>query len=181
MLLPEDIDLKSQGNPLDIHPSWKYTKLKKKDVIRETDTLDTFVDSSWYFLRFCSPHNSNNGYDLEDLKYWMPVDQYIGGIEHAILHLLYSRFFTQAIDYKNNELNFLEPFSGLFTQGMVLHETYKDRKGKWLSPDQIELSEDQNNYINKNTKEKVIVGIAEAMSKSKQNIQKKNEAKLALS
>ena len=138
ILLPKDIDLNSQGNPLDKHPSWKYTKLKNEDVTRETDTLDTFVDSSWYFLRFCSPQNSKNGYDLDDLKYWMPVDQYIGGIEHAILHLLYSRFFMLAIDYKNNDFDFTEPFSGLFTQGMVLHETYKDKKGNWLSPDQIE-------------------------------------------
>ena len=90
--LPEDINLKSKGNPLDQHPTWKYTKVNNQEVIRETDTLDTFVDSSWYFLRFCSPHSTNYGYDIEDLNYWMPVDQYIGGVEHAILHLLYSRF-----------------------------------------------------------------------------------------
>ena len=160
ILLPKDIDLNSQGNPLDKHPSWKYTKLKNEDVTRETDTLDTFVDSSWYFLRFCSPQNSKNGYDLDDLKYWMPVDQYIGGIEHAILHLLYSRFFMLAIDYKNNDFDFTEPFSGLFTQGMVLHETYKDKKGNWLSPDQIESV----------GKGGVVVGSPEAMSKSKKNI-----------
>ena len=167
--LPEDINLKSKGNPLDQHPTWKYTKVNNQEVIRETDTLDTFVDSSWYFLRFCSPHSANYGYDIEDLNYWMPVDQYIGGVEHAILHLLYSRFFMRAIAYKNNTFKYEEPFHGLFTQGMVCHETYKDEKGKWLSQDEIELV-DAKNYVKKGSKEKVIVGHSEAMSKSKKNI-----------
>ena len=167
--LPEDINLKSKGNPLDQHPTWKYTKVNNQEVIRETDTLDTFVDSSWYFLRFCSPHSTNYGYDIGDLNYWMPVDQYIGGVEHAILHLLYSRFFMRAIAYKNNTFKYEEPFHGLFTQGMVCHETYKDEKGKWLSQDEIELV-DAKNYVKKGSKEKVIVGHSEAMSKSKKNI-----------
>ena len=167
--LPEDINLKSKGNPLDQHPTWKYTKVNNQEVIRETDTLDTFVDSSWYFLRFCSPHSTNYGYDIEDLNYWMPVDQYIGGVEHAILHLLYSRFFMRAIAYKNNTFKYKEPFHGLFTQGMVCHETYKDEKGKWLGQDEIELV-DNKNYVKKGSKEKVIVGHSEAMSKSKKNI-----------
>ena len=167
--LPEDINLKSKGNPLDQHPTWKYTKVNNQEVIRETDTLDTFVDSSWYFLRFCSPHSTNYGYDIEDLNYWMPVDQYIGGVEHAILHLLYSRFFMRAIAYKNNTFKYKEPFYGLFTQGMVCHETYKDEKGKWLGQDEIELV-DNKNYVKKGSKEKVIVGHSEAMSKSKKNI-----------
>ena len=167
--LPEDIDLKSKGNPLDQHPTWKYTKVNDQEVIRETDTLDTFVDSSWYFLRFCSPHNTNYGYDIEDLNYWMPVDQYIGGVEHAILHLLYSRFFMRAIAYENDTFKYKEPFYGLFTQGMVCHETYKDEKGKWLGQDEIELVDDKN-YVKKVSKEKVIVGHSEAMSKSKKNI-----------
>ena len=167
--LPEDINLKSKGNPLDQHPTWKYTKVNNQEVIRETDTLDTFVDSSWYFLRFCSPHSTNYGYDIEDLNYWMPVDQYIGGVEHAILHLLYSRFFMRAIAYKNNTFKYKEPFYGLFTQGMVCHETYKDEKGKWLSQDEIELV-DEKNYVKKCSKEKVTVGHSEAMSKSKKNI-----------
>ena len=167
--LPEDINLNSKGNPLDQHPTWKYTKVNNQEVIRETDTLDTFVDSSWYFLRFCSPHSTNYGYDIEDLNYWMPVDQYIGGVEHAILHLLYSRFFMRAIAYKNNTFKYEEPFHGLFTQGMVCHETYKDEKGKWLSQDEIELV-DAKNYVKKGSKEKVIVGHSEAMSKSKKNI-----------
>ena len=167
--LPEDIDLKSKGNPLDQHPAWKYTKVNSQEVIRETDTLDTFVDSSWYFLRFCSPHNTNYGYNIEDLNYWMPVDQYIGGVEHAILHLLYSRFFMRAIAYKNNTFKYKEPFYGLFTQGMVCHEPYQDEKGKWLGQDEIELVNDKN-YVKKGSKEKVIVGHSEAMSKSKKNI-----------
>ena len=94
--MPEDVDLNCKGNPLDRHKTWKYTKINNEEVIRETDTLDTFVDSSWYFLRFCSPRFLNYGYDHEELNYWMPVDQYIGGVEHAILHLLYSRFFMRA-------------------------------------------------------------------------------------
>ena len=99
-------------------------------MTRETDTLDTFVCSSWYFLRFCSPENNDYGFNKNDTDYWMPVDQYIGGVEHAILHLLYSRFFMQALSYKNQDFNVLEPFNGLFTQGMVCHETYKDEKNQ---------------------------------------------------
>ena len=167
--LPKDVDLNCKGNPLDHHRTWKYTKINNEEVIRETDTLDTFVDSSWYFLRFCSPHNLNYGYDNEDLNYWMPVDQYIGGVEHAILHLLYSRFFMRAIAYQNNNFKYVEPFSGLFTQGMVCHETYKDEKGKWVGPDEIELVNDKT-FVKKGSREKVIVGPAEAMSKSKKNI-----------
>ena len=129
IVLPDDIDLNSKGNPLDTHSSWKYTKQKStgKKAVRETDTLDTFVDSSWYFLRFCSPEYKMGPFD-EKVKYWMPVDQYIGGIEHAILHLLYSRFFTKGINSYNKKIDISEPFKNLFTQGMVCHETYKDEK-----------------------------------------------------
>ena len=169
VILPLDVDLKCKGNPLDKHPTWKYTKINNEEVTRETDTLDTFVDSSWYFLRFCSPHNINYGYDDKDLKYWMPVDQYIGGVEHAILHLLYSRFFMNAIAEQNNNFDYLEPFDGLFTQGMVCHETYKDQKGKWVGLDEIEAS-DNKNFVKKGTNEHVKVGPSEAMSKSKKNI-----------
>ena len=97
--LPQDIDLNSKGNPLANHPKWKFTTQKStgKKATRETDTLDTFVDSSWYFMRFCSPNFSKGPFDEKKINYWMPVDQYIGGIEHAILHLLYSRFFTKGI------------------------------------------------------------------------------------
>ena len=170
ILLPEDIDLNAIGNPLEKHPKWKYTKLVSGEkVIRETDTLDTFVDSSWYFLRFCSPKYKNYGYDINDINYWMPVDQYIGGVEHAILHLLYSRFFMRALSLDNKEFNYIEPFKSLFTQGMVCHETYKDNEGKWLYPEEIE-KDPQGDFIIIKDKKKVIVGPSESMSKSKKNI-----------
>ena len=167
--LPENINLNCKGNPLDHQKDWKKIKINENICFRETDTLDTFVDSSWYFLRFCSPKNSNYGFDEEDIKYWMPVDQYIGGVEHAILHLLYSRFFMRAIDYKNDKFNIKEPFEGLFTQGMVCHETYKDKNNNWLSPEEIESKDGKNFYIKNNPEKKVIVGPSESMSKSKKN------------
>ena len=167
--LPKNINLNCKGNPLDNDKSWKTIKIDGKKYTRETDTLDTFVDSSWYFLRFCSPKNDKYGFDLEEVKYWMPVDQYIGGVEHAILHLLYSRFFMRSIAYKNDKFKFKEPFEGLFTQGMVCHETYKDEKNNWLSPDEVELKEG-NFYKKNNTSLKVIVGPSESMSKSKRNV-----------
>ena len=136
--LPPIDKLEHAGNPLDTISNWKTVSIDGKKFYRETDTLDTFVDSSWYFLRFCSPKNNEYGFNLDEVKYWMPVDQYIGGIEHAILHLLYSRFFMQALSYKNENFNIKEPFSGLFTQGMVCHETYKDEKNNFISPDEVE-------------------------------------------
>ena len=167
--LPEKINLNTKGNPLDHQIDWKNININGKNCVRETDTLDTFVDSSWYFLRFCSPKNLDYGFDQNEVDYWMPVDQYIGGVEHAILHLLYSRFFMHAIKYKNKKFNHLEPFQGLFTQGMVCHETYKDQNNNWLSPDEV-ISEDGKNFHKKNnSNEKVIVGTIESMSKSKKN------------
>jgi leucyl-tRNA synthetase len=167
--LPEIDKLSSTGNPLDTENKWKYFVLDGKKYRRETDTLDTFVDSSWYFLRFCSPHNKNHGFTKEEVDYWMPVDQYIGGVEHAILHLLYSRFFMQAISYKNDAFKMNEPFNGLFTQGMVCHETYKDKNNKWLGPEEV-FSEDGKKFFKKNnTLEQIIVGPTESMSKSKKN------------
>ena len=115
-----------------------------KKLIRETDTLDTFVCSSWYYLRFCSPKEESYGFKKEDIDYWMPVDQYIGGVEHAILHLLYSRFFVRALSQKNEKINIVEPFEGLFTQGMVCHETYKDSENNWLSPDEVQTINGKN-------------------------------------
>ena len=168
--LPEDINLNSNGNPLDNHPTWKLTTQKStgKKATRETDTLDTFVDSSWYFLRFCSPNHKSSPFDEKKIDYWMPVDQYIGGIEHAILHLLYSRFFTKAIKKCNKNFKINEPFKNLFTQGMVCHESYKDAKGNWLYPDEIEKV-DPKTIIKKSDKSKVTVGPPESMSKSKKN------------
>ena len=169
--LPEDIKKKKKGNPLENHPTWKKTIHKKtgKAATRETDTLDTFVDSSWYFMRFCSPKDKDKPFDYKDLDNWLPVDQYIGGIEHAILHLLYSRFFMRAIKEDNPKINHKEPFKGLFTQGMVCHETYKDLDGKWLNPEEIEKI-NENNFIKTSDKSAVTVGHSESMSKSKKNV-----------
>ena len=168
--LPEDVDLNSKGNPLENHPSWKNTihKPTGKKATRETDTLDTFVDSSWYFLRFCSPNHDTSPFDNDAVKYWMPVDQYIGGVEHAILHLLYSRFFTKGINKFNDDFKIKEPFKNLFTQGMVCHESYKDQNGNWLYPDEVEKV-DTKTVIKKLDKSKVDVGPPESMSKSKKN------------
>ena len=167
--LPENIDMKTKGNPLDEKNDWKIIKINGKKCTRETDTLDTFVDSSWYYLRFCSASESNKPYNKSEIDYWMPVDQYIGGVEHAILHLLYSRFFMRAISLNNNEMDTKEPFKGLFTQGMVCHETYKDEKNNWLSPEEV-YSENGKDFFKKNgQKESVEVGPSESMSKSKKN------------
>src|SRR6056300_1335553 len=113
--LPDGVDLNVQGNPLDHQDNWKNIELDGKKCTRETDTLDTFVDSCWYFLRFCSPNNKEVPFDKTEIDYWMPVDQYVGGVEHAILHLLYSRFFTKALGLNNDKLKINEPFKGLFT------------------------------------------------------------------
>ncbi|MDC0420232.1 leucine--tRNA ligase, partial [Candidatus Pelagibacter sp.] len=166
--LPKIDKLEETGNPLDKLNEWKNIKINGKDFIRETDTLDTFVDSSWYFLRFCSPNNSSYGFSHEDISYWMPVDQYIGGVEHAILHLLYSRFFMQALSFENEKFNIKEPFTGLFTQGMVCHETYKDMNNNWVSPDEI-ISREGKKYLKKNPSVSIKVGPSESMSKSKRN------------
>ncbi len=169
VLLPEKVDLNTKGNPLDATKNWKNITINGKKYTRETDTLDTFVDSSWYFLRFCSSNNSSKPFDEEDIKYWMPVDQYIGGVEHAILHLLYSRFFSRAINLNNENIKIKEPFRGLFTQGMVCHQTFKDQKNNWLNPEEVFSDDGQNFFIKKNNSEKVIVGPSESMSKSKKN------------
>ena len=167
--LPEKINLNTNGNPLDEEDEWKNITINGKKCIRETDTLDTFVDSSWYYLRFCSSKNQVAPFDNSEIDYWMPVDQYIGGVEHAILHLLYSRFFMRALSSKTDQSKIKEPFKGLFTQGMVCHPTYKDESGNWLSPDEIILN-DNNEYVEKkNQLKKVSVGPSESMSKSKKN------------
>ena len=167
--LPEIEKLSNVGNPLDSEDNWKFFNLDGKKYRRETDTLDTFVDSSWYFLRFCSPHNLDRGFTQEEANYWMPVDQYIGGVEHAILHLLYSRFFMQALSYKNDDFKLKEPFDGLFTQGMVCHETYKDQTNAWLSPDEVTSEDGKKFYKKDSPSEQVVVGPTESMSKSKKN------------
>ena len=167
--LPENVNLNVNGNPLDSQNEWKNIIINGKKYKRETDTLDTFVDSSWYFLRFCSSQNNLVPFDENDLDYWMPVDQYIGGVEHAILHLLYSRFFMRAIGLNNNLIELKEPFKGLFTQGMVCHKTFKDEENNWISPDEV-ITENGNDYFLKNNpNKKITVGPSESMSKSKRN------------
>tara|TARA_B100001027_G_scaffold190262_1_gene144099 strand:+ start:1 stop:1560 length:1560 start_codon:yes stop_codon:yes gene_type:complete len=167
--LPENINLNVKGNPLDSQENWKKIMIDGKKMTRETDTLDTFVCSSWYYLRFCSPDEKNYGFNKDEIDYWMPVDQYIGGVEHAILHLLYSRFFMRAIEFNNSKFKIKEPFNSLFTQGMVCHETYKDENDNWLSPDEVEKIGDK--FVQKGKPNiSVKVGPSESMSKSKKNV-----------
>ena len=167
--LPEDVTFDVPGNPLDRHPTWKYVDCPScgKPARRETDTMDTFVDSSWYFARFCDATPVDRPTNLEATDYWLPVDQYIGGIEHAILHLLYSRFFVRAMRAAGH-LNLSEPFAGLFTQGMITHETYRDTDGKWLSPDEVERRDGV--VMTRGSNQPVMVGPPEKMSKSKKNV-----------
>ena len=167
--LPEKVDLNTKGNPLDHQEKWKKIIINGEECTLETDTLDTFVDSSWYFLRFCSPNNIEHGFKNDEVNYWMPVDQYIGGVEHAILHLLYSRFFMRALNYKKDTFKNKEPFKGLFTQGMVCHETYKDQNNQWLNPSDVDSNNGKEFFIKNKPDEKVLVGPSESMSKSKRN------------
>ena len=166
--LPNDINFEEKGNPLDYHPTWKHTKcpMCHKKAIRETDTFDTFFESSWYFARF-TDLNPENAFTEEAIKYWMPVDQYIGGVEHAVMHLLYSRFFMRALKQVNT-INVEEPFISLQTQGMVCHQTFKTKNEQWLFPN--EIFKKDNKFFHINTKEPVEAGRMEKMSKSKKNV-----------
>lgn len=168
--LPEDVDFDAPGNPLDRHPTWKHTTCPScgKDARRETDTFDTFFESSWYFARFCDPKNEGEAFSRESVDYWLPVDQYVGGIEHAVLHLLYSRFFVRALS-ECGYLNLDEPFDGLFTQGMVCHETYRSADGKWLSPVEIDRQGAEKAFL-LGTDTPVKIGRSEKMSKSRKNV-----------
>ena len=166
--LPQDVSFDEPGNPLDRHPTWKHVTCPTchGPATRETDTLDTFFDSSWYFLRFCSAR-APVAFDRAAAEYWMPVDQYIGGIEHAVLHLLYSRFFTRALK-RCGYIDLDEPFAGLFTQGMVLHQTYQNSAGEWVFPK--EVTEDSGGRLVDSTGQPVTIGRLEKMSKSKKNV-----------
>ena len=166
--LPTDVDFDHPGNPLDRHPTWKHTKCPKcgEGATRETDTFDTFFESSWYYARYCDSTNEDLAFDKGKADYWCPVDQYVGGVEHAVLHLLYARFFNRAMQ-KCGYISCDEPFTGLFTQGMVTHETYKDKNGAWIYPHEIIPTED--GYIHKDSKDPITVGRIEKMSKSKRN------------
>ena len=167
VVLPDDIEFDKPGNPLDRHPSWKDVDCPScgGSAMRETDTLDTFVDSSWYFIRFASQPD-DRPFDRAEAEKWLPVAQYIGGVEHAILHLLYARFWTRALQ-RIGRISIAEPFKGLFTQGMVTHETYRAGDGSWLSPD--EVAKDGDDWIHVESGQPVKPGRVEKMSKSKRN------------
>ena len=170
--LPEDVSFDQPGNPLDRHPTWKHVACPQCEgrATRETDTMDTFVDSSWYFVRFTDPHNASAPDNPAMADHWLAVDQYIGGIEHAILHLLYSRFFTRAMR-KCGYLDLDEPFAGLFTQGMVVHETYQGGDGQWLAPSEVRVESDGDTRraFLLDSDAPVEIGPTEKMSKSKRN------------
>ena len=165
--LPDDVTFDKPGNPLDRHPTWKHTVCSRCGgaAERSTDTMDTFVDSSWYFARFCAAR-ADVPLPAAEVEPWLPVDQYIGGIEHAVLHLLYSRFFTKALKLCGH-VAIEEPFAGLFTQGMVCHETYRDAEGRWYYPDEVETRAGK--LVAREDGRPVAAGRSEAMSKSKRN------------
>jgi len=169
VVLPRDVSFDTPGNPLENHPTWQNVNCPKcsNPAKRETDTLDTFFESSWYFARFCDPKNSSKSFEKNLANKWLPVDQYIGGIEHAVLHLLYSRFFTRALK-DCGYLMIAEPFKGLFTQGMVGHETFKSKEGEWLSPEEVTVN-NKGEAIIASTGQVAISGRSEKMSKSKKN------------
>lgn len=172
--LPQDVTFDAPGNPLACHPTWKHVKCPScgKDAERETDTFDTFFESSWYFARYCDARNEGAAFSKESSAYWLPVDQYIGGVEHAVLHLLYSRFFTRALrdcGYFAADKPLAEPFAGLFTQGMVTHATYKDAEGKWLLPTEVQQTA-PDTWTKISDGAPVTVGRIEKMSKSKKNV-----------
>ena len=172
--LPDDVTFDIPGNPLDRHPTWRNCKCPAcgADALRETDTMDTFVDSSWYYARFTAP-NAVTPTDLDEASYWMNVDQYIGGIEHAILHLLYSRFFARAMQICGHlPKTAIEPFDALFTQGMVTHAIYKsdgkDGRPVYHYPEDVDLR-DGRAFLKLDRSEVTVVPSAK-MSKSKNNV-----------
>ncbi len=171
--LPEDVNFDKPGNPLDRHESWLKVDCPScsKPARRETDTMDTFVDSSWYFARFADAH-AETPTNEEAAGYWLPVDQYIGGIEHAILHLLYSRFFTRAMSATGHLDGLKEPFAALFTQGMVIHETYRSQDGRWLLPVEVAIEGDgeTRTATEISSGSPVTIGSIEKMSKSRKNL-----------
>ncbi len=173
VILPEDVTFDVPGNPLDRHPTWKHVDCPQcgKLARRETDTLDTFTNSSWYFIRFASAPD-DRPFDPAVAAKWLPVGQYIGGVEHAILHLLYARFWTRALQHIGM-LDVAEPFAGLFTQGMVTHETYSRPQGEglppmWFTPDEVERT--GTSATLKDDGLAVEIGRVIKMSKSKKNV-----------
>ncbi len=172
VVLPEDVSFDKPGNALDHHPTWKHVACPKcgAKALRETDTMDTFVDSSWYFARFTDPWNEKAPTTPSVADRMMPVDQYIGGVEHAILHLLYSRFFTRAMK-ATGHIGMDEPFAGMFTQGMVVHETYSKADGGYVTPAEVKIEAGANGRraTLMTSGEEISIGAIEKMSKSKRN------------
>ena len=172
--LPDDVKFDKPGNPLDRHENWRKCKCPEchGPALRETDTMDTFVDSSWYFTRFTS-YNSTTPTNEKEINYWMNVDQYIGGVEHAILHLLYSRFFARAMHHCGHlPKSAIEPFDALFTQGMVTHAIYErdNENGRptYFYPEEVEIK-DGKAFLKCDGSEVKIIPSAK-MSKSKNNV-----------
>jgi len=168
VILPYNVNLNGKGNALVDLDSWRKVKCPKTNKIafRETDTLDTFVDSSWYYIRFLN-NKLDKPFNKNDVNKFLPVDKYIGGIEHAILHLLYSRFFMKALR-DIYDLNVDEPFKQLFTQGMITHKTYKNNEGDWILPKNVAIKDGK--MIEMSNQSEVIEGPCEKMSKSKKNV-----------
>ena len=168
--LPADVTFDKPGSPLANHPTWKHTSCPEcgKEAQRETDTFDTFFESSWYFARYCDSKNDAKGFDKDKADYWLPVDQYIGGVEHAVMHLLYARFFMRALSACGYS-DVKEPFKALYTQGMVNHATYKDSDGKWVFPKDV-MKQDDGSFIHTETGKSVTQGAVIKMSKSKKNV-----------
>ena len=171
IVLPENVDLLDGGRSplptLDRFLNTTCPRCGSPEAKRETDTMDTFVESSWYFERYCSPAFNNGMFRKEAVDYWMPVDQYIGGVEHAILHLLYSRYFTRVL-YDLGLVTYKEPFTRLLTQGMVCKETVSCPEHGFLFPDEIEGSGSER-FCTK-CRQTAVVGRIEKMSKSKKNV-----------
>ncbi|MCA1785139.1 MAG: class I tRNA ligase family protein, partial [Desulfobacteraceae bacterium] len=175
--LPEDANLLAKGgSPLPTLDYFKQTPCpacKREDARRDTDTMDTFVESSWYYLRYCSPRYENGMFDPDAVKYWAPVDQYIGGVEHAVLHLLYSRYFMRVLHHFGM-VEFKEPFTRLLTQGMVCKETMTCPEHGYLFPEQAQKKGDDAFVCTRCGKD-VEVGRVIKMSKSKKNVVDPND------
>ncbi len=174
--LPEDVEMDGVKSPIKADPKWCQTTFEGQPATLETDTFDTFMESSWYYARFCSPNYDKGMLDPAAANYWLPVDQYIGGIEHAILHLLYARFFHKLLR-DVGLVTSSEPFNRLLCQGMVLAETYyreDDKGGKvWIAPADVTIERDDKGQviqaIHKDDGQPVIAGGVTKMSKSKNN------------
>ncbi|MCP4105607.1 MAG: leucine--tRNA ligase [Desulfobacteraceae bacterium] len=171
ILLPEDAGILERGRSplptLDYFSKTVCPKCKSTEARRETDTMDTFVESSWYYVRYCSPDCDSGIFDQKAADYWMPVDQYIGGVEHAILHLLYSRYYTRVLHHFGL-VKCKEPFTRLLTQGMVCKETMSCDEHGFLFPDEVDEGSEE--PVCTKCGKKAEAGRVEKMSKSKKNV-----------